>query len=236
MASFCGRCGTPAAPGVRFCSECGTPLEAAAGPATPPPPPAPRVPNPAAGAFGTTGQAFPAPPKRTGPSKLLLVVLGVVLALLAVFGSCAYIVVHKARQVALRVKADLPRVQKELEDKSHQVAMANDVCALVTSAELEEIYGEPFGPGERRGQQCAFPKAGHTSAAVTLTLDHSFSRFDQAIKTRRPRDVEQEGEVRSFFSAPGTLYLSYRWNYLEITAEGGREKCRQIEQLVLKRL
>jgi zinc-ribbon domain len=244
MASFCSKCGTAAAPGVRFCSECGAPLEAgpgqAKGPNAPQPPSPPQMAtplsNPAAGGFGTSAPAFPAPTKRTGPSTLLLVVLGIVLALFAVFGSCAYFVVHKARQVALRVKADLPRVQRELEEKSHQVAVANDVCALITSAELEEVYGESFSPGQRRGQECIFSKSGRTLATVTVRLDHSLSRFDQTVKAARAHDIEQQGEVRSFFSSQGTLHVSYRWNYLEISAEGGHEKCRQIEELVLKRL
>lgn len=236
MASFCSKCGTAATTGVRFCANCGAALDAGvAPPAGSPPPPPPGFATPA-GAYGASGQGFSTAPAQKGPSTLLWVVLGIVLALLVAFGSCAYVVIHKARQAAMRVRAEMPRFQKQLEEKAHEVAAASDVCTLVTPSELADIYGAPFADGERQGQSCSFTKTGQSQPAVTIRLDHSLSRFDREAGSLRPRNVYSSGEVRSFFTNPSTLHVGYRWNYLEISAEGGREKCFQIEKLVLKHL
>ncbi len=224
MPSFCSQCGTATTRGVRFCQQCGAPLQAGA--ATP------------VGAPVTTRSPFAAPPQRSGISTILWVVLGVLFSLLLAFGSCAYYVVHKARQVVSQVSAGIPRVEKRLQDERQSVEAPSDICALVTTAELEEIYGTPFMPGDRRGQECAYTKAGRSQPSVTILVDHSLTRYDRELQRRKAYLQQQIGEARAFFTSPhpDTMYMSYRWSYVEVSAEGGRTRCEQVARAILKRL
>jgi hypothetical protein len=173
---------------------------------------------------------------------LLWVALGIVLALLLVFGSCAIYVAHKARQLATHVRAEIPRVQRQLDEKTRAAMEASDVCALVTPAELEEIYGTPFSPGEHQpgeheGAGCTYTKTGRSQPSVTIVIDRSMTRYDQELKrARHPYVQEDIGEAKAYFVNPNTMRLGYRWNYVEIAAEGGRAKCEQVARALLKRL
>lgn len=157
MNRFCIKCGSPLAEGAAFCVQCGTPASVQSAPT-----PAP----------------IPAPTRSSSGSKLILIVGGLLLAIVALGAIGGYLVYRKAKEV---VSDAASRAGISMPDESQASGPARqlDPCSLLSREEAEQLtqvrYQRVDSSGAAAGATCVF-------TPVPLTPDEQQAQVNKALE------------------------------------------------------